>query len=197
MFFQSFLTPAIFFFMLLRTFLSKEPSETLNSSKTFDFLVSVRISSLRFIIGLFECFCGWGRPIRFCKGFPFSFPRFCHWWDVKTSKGDFFYLLRVSFPSSLNEPQSDPLFFFYFILFACRMERGCEDVSSSHDGRRRTTHWETPIVSNLVAAMFAEINLEMLDGSTASTVGEADNVIYFTREQFTGGLRFHVPSSVK
>ena len=46
------------FSMLLRSFLSKEPSEILDSSTTFDFLVSVRISDFLFIVGLFECFCG-------------------------------------------------------------------------------------------------------------------------------------------
>ena len=48
-----------------RTFLSKEPLETHDSSTIVDFLVSVHISNLLFIVGLFECFCGWGRPIRF------------------------------------------------------------------------------------------------------------------------------------
>ena len=27
---------------------------------TLNFIVSVRISNLLFIVGLFECFCGWG-----------------------------------------------------------------------------------------------------------------------------------------
>ena len=45
------------FSMLLRTFLSNEPSETLDSLTTFNFPVSVRISNLLFIVGLFECFC--------------------------------------------------------------------------------------------------------------------------------------------
>ena len=56
-----------------RTFLSNEPPETLDSLATVDFRVSVRISNLFFISGLFECFCGWGSPIRFCEGFWFSF----------------------------------------------------------------------------------------------------------------------------
>ena len=123
--------------MLPRTFLSKEPLETVNSSMTFDFSVSVRISNLLFIVGLFECFCGWGHPIRFCEGFQFAFPRFFHWWDVKSSRGDFFYLSRVSFPSSLNGSQADPFFLFY--LFSYRMERGYEKVSNSQTGHRRGT----------------------------------------------------------
>ena len=88
--------------MLPRTFFSKEPSETLDSSTTFDFPMSVRISNLLFIVGLFDCFCGWGIPIRFREGYQFVFPRFCHWRDVKTSRGDFFYISRVPFPSSFN-----------------------------------------------------------------------------------------------
>ena len=41
------------------------------------------------------------------------------------------------------------------------------------------------------------INLELSDGQALSTVGEADNVVYFTREQFVAGLRFPVSSLVK
>ena len=34
----------------------------------------------------------------------------------KTSRGDFFYFLRVSFPSSLNGPQVDLLLLFFIRL---------------------------------------------------------------------------------
>ena len=34
----------------------------------------------------------------------------------KTSRGDFFYLPRVSFSSSLNGPQTDPLMSLFFNL---------------------------------------------------------------------------------
>ena len=65
-----------------------------------------------------------------------------------------------------------------------------------------------PIANSLVAAMSVkelklyiqvpiEISLEMSDDPTASTVGEADNDIYFSREQFVVGLRFPIPSLVK
>ena len=37
----------------------------------------------------------------------------------------------------------------------------------------------------------------MSDGLAASTIGEVDNAIYFTQEQFTVRLRFPVPSLVK
>ena len=71
------------------------------------------------------------------------------------------------------------------------MARGYREVSNSQAGRQRVTLRETPITSSLVAAMsveelrlynqvLAEIRLEMLDDPTTSTVGEADNIIYFT-----------------
>ena len=59
-------------FSLPRTFLSKKPPETLDSSTIVDFLVSSCISNILFIIGLFY-FYGWGRPTRFCEGFQFAF----------------------------------------------------------------------------------------------------------------------------
>ena len=65
-----------------------------------------------------------------------------------------------------------------------------------------------PIASSLVSAISIkelrlyiqvpiEISLEMSDDPTSSTVGEADNDIYFSREQFVVGLRFPIPSLVK
>ena len=77
------------FSALPQTFLSKEPLETLNSSTTIDFLVSVHISNLFFIISLFECFCGWGLLLGFAKVFNSHFHRFCHLWDVKPPGGFF------------------------------------------------------------------------------------------------------------
>ena len=63
-----------------------------------------------------------------------------------------------------------------------------------------------PTASSLVVSMFVDEvvlpgscrnQLEMSDGSTTSTVGEVDNAIYFTREQFFAELRFLVSSLVK
>ena len=67
---------------------------------------------------------------------------------------------------------------------------------------------EAPTASSLVASMSveelrlysqvpAEICLKMSDDPAASTIGEADNVICFTREQFAIGLHFPTPSLVK
>ena len=43
----------------------------------------------------------------------------------------------------------------------------------------------------------ADISLELSDGAAVSTVGGVDNVVYFTREQFSAGLRFPISSLVK
>ena len=88
------------------------------------------------------------------------------------------------------------------------MTRGQEETSTSQVGRMRGSIRESPIASNLVASMPMEesrsfcrvpddISLELSDGPTFSTIGEADNVVYFTREQFPAGLRFPVSSLVK
>ena len=200
--------------MLLQTFLSKQPSDTLDSSMTFDFSVSVGISNFLFIIGLFECFCGWGRPIRFCEGFRFVFPRFCHWWDVKLQGGISFIFRGFRFHLCLMDFKLTSfiylllLLLFYFFLFAYRMARGYEEVSNSQARCQRGTPWETPTITSLVVAVSAEelrfynqvpteIILEMLDGLTASTVKEADNATYFTQELFVAGLHFPVSSFVK
>ena len=44
------------FSVLMQTFLSNEPSETLDSSTTFNFLMSVRISNFSFIVGFLSVF---------------------------------------------------------------------------------------------------------------------------------------------
>ena len=88
------------------------------------------------------------------------------------------------------------------------MARGHGEVSTSQAGRRRGTPLEIPIASSLVVAMFieelrlysqipVEIRLETSDGAATTTVGEADNVVYFTREYFTAWLSLLVPSLVK
>ena len=71
------------------------------------------------------------------------------------------------------------------------MRRGKEDTSTSQVGRRRGSSLESPTTSNLVASMSVDelrsfcqvpsgIRLELSDGPAFSTVGEADNVFYFT-----------------
>ena len=88
------------------------------------------------------------------------------------------------------------------------MAIGQEETSTSQVGRKRGPSRESPTTSSLVASMSVEklrsfyrvhegINLELSDGPAFSTIGEADNAIYFTREQFLDGLRFPVSSLVK
>ena len=95
----------------------------------------------------------------------------------------------------------------FFYLFACRMARGQKETSTSQAGRKKGTPLETPTASSLVAAMSVkelrsfsqvptDISLELSNGTTASTIGGANNVVYFTREQFATGLRFPIPSLV-
>ena len=96
----------------------------------------------------------------------------------------------------------------FFCLFACRMTRGHEETSTSQARRKRGTSRETPTVNSLIAPMsieklrlfnhvLANIKLEVTDGPAAPTIAGADNVVYFTLEQFTTGLRFPIPSLVK
>ena len=81
-------------------------------------------------------------------------------------------------------------------------------ISTNQAGRSRGIPRETPTASSLVVALSADelrlyseipakISLETSYGATTSTIGEADNVVYFTLEQFAARLRFPVPSLVK
>ena len=88
------------------------------------------------------------------------------------------------------------------------MARVQEETSTSQAGRRKGTTWEMPSASNLVVATSVgelrsfcqvpvNISLELAYGTAVSTVGGADNAIYFTREQFIAGLLFPISSLVK
>ena len=88
------------------------------------------------------------------------------------------------------------------------MARGHVEASTSQAGRKRGTTREMPTVRSLVVAMSVEdlrsfrqvpsaIRLEVLDGTTTSTIGATDNAIYFTQEQFAIGLCLPIPSLVK
>ena len=85
-------------------------------------------------------------------------------------------------------PSSTPIF-----LYACRMARGHEEVSTSQARRRRGTPREMPTESSLVVATSVEelrlynqipteISLKTSDGAATSTFGEVHNAVYFTRE---------------
>ena len=88
------------------------------------------------------------------------------------------------------------------------MARGQEEASTSQVGCRRGPSRELPSVSILVFSMSMEelrsycqildnISLELSDGPVASTIGEADNAVCFTQEQFAVGLYFLISSLVK
>ena len=88
------------------------------------------------------------------------------------------------------------------------MVGGQEETSTIRARRKRGTPRESPTTSNLVVVMSIEelrsfcqiptdISLELSDGAAVSTVGGADNVVYFTRERFAAGLRFPILSLVK
>ena len=88
------------------------------------------------------------------------------------------------------------------------MARGHEETSTRQARHRRGPSRKLPSISSLVSSMSMEelrsycqipdiISLELSDGLVASTVGEVNNVVYFTREQFVVGLRFHISSLVK
>ena len=112
--------------------------------------------------------------------------------DRQIPKGGFFFLSRD----------------FSFFFFACKMARGHEEVSTSQVRHRRGTPREKSTTSSLVAAMSTkerllysqiptEIILETSDSATTATIGEAENSVYFTRDQFVAGLRLLVSSLVK
>ena len=84
------------------------------------------------------------------------------------------------------------------------MVRGHEEASTSQAGRTMGTPREMPSMSSLGATMSVKdlrsfrqvptaIRLELSDSITTSTIGTADNAIYFTWEQFAAGL---CPSSL-
>ena len=88
------------------------------------------------------------------------------------------------------------------------MTRGEEEASTSRVERRRGALLGIAHYKQFVAAMSVEelrsfcqvptdVSLELLDGVVVSTVGWADNTVYFTREQFATRLRFPISSLVK
>ena len=96
------------------------------------------------------------------------------------------------------------LFFFFFFYLPIEWQEVTKRFPAVRLGVEGDSR-ETPTVSSLVVVMSAEelrlysqapaeISLEMSVDPTASTIGEADNVIYFIGEQFTARLRFPVPS---
>ena len=88
------------------------------------------------------------------------------------------------------------------------MVRGQDETSTNQAGRMRGPSQELPSATSLVSSKSMEelksycqildsISLELSDGPAASTVGEVDSAVYFTREQFAARLRFPISSLVK
>ena len=88
------------------------------------------------------------------------------------------------------------------------MARSHKEASTSQVRHKRGTPWETPTVSSLVVVMSVEdlmsfkqvlaaIILEMSDDTATLILGVADNVVYFTQEQFTARIYLPIPSLAK
>ena len=94
------------------------------------------------------------------------------------------------------------------LLSPCSMEGGKEETSTSQVGRRRGPSQDTPSTSSLIFSLSMEefrsycqipnnIDFDLPDGPTESTINEEDSVVYFTREQLAARLRFTISSPVK
>ena len=142
---------------LLQLPLSKEPSETLDTSKTFDFPVSFCNSNLFRIAGLLGCLRGWRCPTSFREGFWFTFFRFYPWWVVK-SLGDFFFLSRVLsflfiFYFCFLDLKLTPFFFFFLPIDWQEVTKRFRPVKLSIGG---VPPQGTPTTSSLVTSMSVE-----------------------------------------
>ena len=82
------------------------------------------------------------------------------------------------------------------------------EVSGIQAGQKRGTVQASTSMSSQVSGMSEDelrsfcrvpddIRLELSDGPAVPTVDEAENAIYFTKEQFAAGLRLPVSSLVK
>ena len=101
-----------------------------------------------------------------------------------------------------------PLSSVLLLLSTCSMVRGQEETSTSQVGHRRGPGRDTPFASSIISSLFMEelrsycqipdnIDFELLDGSTKSTISKEDGATYFTREQLAAWLRFLVLSLIK
>ena len=94
------------------------------------------------------------------------------------------------------------------LLSACSMARGQEETYTSQAGRRWGLSRESPSASSIISSLSMDevrsycqihddIDFELSEGPTESTMGEEYNTVFFTREQLAVGLRFPVSSLVK
>ena len=82
---------------------------------------------------------------------------------------------------------------FLLLLSACSMARGQEETSTSQAGRKRGPGRDTMSASSIISSLSMEelrsychipdnIDFELPDGPTKSTIDEEDSAVYFTRE---------------
>ena len=94
------------------------------------------------------------------------------------------------------------------LLSTCSMARGQEETSTSQAGCRWGPSRESPSTSSIISSLsmdevrsyckiLEDIEFELSEGPTKSTVGEEYNTVFFTREQLATRLRFPVSSLVK
>ena len=176
--------------------------------------MSVRNPNLFSVSILFGCLHGWRCSISFREGFFFFFGLHSLGFVSRALSSPYgrflFSLSRFIFLFLLYGPQVDPFSYptLIFFLSACKMVRGYEKVSTSQARHMRGTPRETLTASSFVNAMSAKelglfsqipakINREASSGAATSTFREADNVVYFTQEQYAARLHLFVPPLVK
>ena len=88
------------------------------------------------------------------------------------------------------------------------MKRGQEATSTRQAGHERRPTQGMPSASSIISSLTMEelradcdvpanIDLKLVEELDESTLGGEHNVVFFTREHFTAGLRFPVPAIVK
>ena len=88
------------------------------------------------------------------------------------------------------------------------MARGQEETSTSQARRRQGPIQKPPSASSIISSLSMDevrsycqipkdIDFELSEGPTESTMGNKYNAVFFTREQLVAGLRFPVSSPVK
>ena len=96
----------------------------------------------------------------------------------------------------------------FLLLSVCSMARGQEKTSTSQVGRKRGPGQDTPSASSIISSLSMKelrsychipdnIDFELSDGPSESTIDKEDSAVYFTREQLAARLRFPVSSLIK
>ena len=94
------------------------------------------------------------------------------------------------------------------LLSACSITRGKEKTSTNQAGRRRGPSRESPFATSIISSLSVDevrsycqipedIDFELSEGPTESTMSDKYNAVFFTLEQLAAGLCFPVSSLVK